>query len=79
MMKKCEECGSNDLKTDIIRGEVVCNDCGLVVDDKASAGQNDNAGSMWGEGASNTPTKDESKNKDRGKRKRTWVLHWEAW
>ena len=45
MMKKCEECGSNDLKTDIIRGEVVCNDCGLVVDDKASAGQNDNAGS----------------------------------
>ena len=61
MMKKCEECGSNDLKTDIVRGEVICNDCGLVVDDKASAGQNDNAGSMWGEGASNTPTKDESK------------------
>ena len=61
MMEKCEECGSNDLKVDNVRGEIVCNDCGLVIDDKASAGQNDNAGSMWGEGASNTPTKDESK------------------
>ena len=61
MYRKCEECGSEDLKVDNIRGEVVCNDCGLVVEDKASAGQSDNAGSMWGEGASNTPTKDESK------------------
>ncbi len=60
-MEKCEECGSNDLKVDNIRGEVVCNDCGLVVDDQASANQNDNAGTMWGEGSFNTPTKDESK------------------
>ena len=61
MTKKCEECGSYDLKADGIRGEVVCNDCGLVVEDQASATQNDNAGAMWGENASNTPTKDESK------------------
>ena len=61
MTKKCEECGSYDLKADNIRGEVVCNDCGLVIEDQASATQNDNAGAMWGENASNTPTKDEAK------------------
>lgn len=60
-MKKCEECGSTDLKMDTIRGEVVCNHCGLVVDDQASANQNDNANTMWGEESFNTPTKDESK------------------
>ena len=41
MMKKCEECGSNDLKVDNTRGEVVCNDCGLVIDDQASLDQNE--------------------------------------
>ena len=61
MTKKCEECGSYDLKADNIRGEVVCYDCGLVIEDQASATQNDNAGTMWGENASNTPTKDEAK------------------
>ena len=61
MTKKCEECGSYDLKVDNIRGEVVCSDCGLVIEDQASAAQNDNAGAMWGENASNTPTKDEAK------------------
>ena len=61
MTKKCEECGSNDLKVDNIRGEVVCNHCGLVIDDHASVDQNDNAGTMWGEHGFNTPTKDESK------------------
>ena len=61
MMKKCEECGNNDLKVDNARGEVVCNDCGLVIDDQASLDQNDNAGTMWGEHGFNTPTKDESK------------------
>jgi len=61
LTKKCEECGSNDLKVDNIRGEVVCNHCGLVIDDHASVDQNDNAGTMWGEHGFNTPTKDESK------------------
>ena len=61
MKKTCEECGGTDLKVDTMRGEVVCNDCGLVTDDQASANQNDNAGAMWGEQSYNTPTKDESK------------------
>ncbi|WP_275264639.1 transcription initiation factor IIB, partial [Halobellus captivus] len=29
----CPECGSTDLKTDDERGETVCGDCGLVVDE----------------------------------------------
>ena len=61
LTKTCEECGSNDLKVDTVRGEVVCNHCGLVTDDQASANQSDNAGAMWGEQSYNTPTKDESK------------------
>jgi len=61
LTKKCEECGSIDLKVDTIRGEVVCNDCGLVIEDQASLNQDDNAGTMWGEHSFNTPTKDESK------------------
>ena len=61
MTEKCEECGSYDLKVDNSRGEIVCNNCGLVIDDQASMDQNDNAGTMWGEHSFNTPTKDESK------------------
>ena len=61
LMEKCEECGSYDLKVDNTRGEIVCNNCGLVIDDQASMDQNDNAGTMWGEHSFNTPTKDESK------------------
>lgn len=61
LTEKCEECGSYDLKVDNTRGEIVCNDCGLVIDDQASMDQNDNAGTMWGEHSFNTPTKDESK------------------
>ena len=61
LTEKCEECGSYDLNMDINRGEVVCNDCGLVVVDHASMTENDNAGAMWGEHGFNTPTKDESK------------------
>tara|TARA_B100002051_G_scaffold275235_1_gene318431 strand:+ start:55 stop:1215 length:1161 start_codon:yes stop_codon:yes gene_type:complete len=61
LMEKCEECGSYDLKVDNARGEIVCNNCGLVIDDQASMDQNDNAGTMWGEHSFNTPTKDESK------------------
>ena len=61
LTEKCEECGSYDLKVDSSRGEIVCNNCGLVIDDQASMDQNDNAGTMWGEHSFNTPTKDESK------------------
>lgn len=61
LTEKCDECGSFDLNTDTARGEVVCNDCGLVIGDHASATENDNAGTMWGEHSFNTPTKDESK------------------
>ena len=31
---KCDECGSRQLKKDESRGEVVCEDCGLVLEDK---------------------------------------------
>ena len=31
---KCDECGSRNLKKDESRGEVVCEDCGLVLEDK---------------------------------------------
>jgi len=30
---KCPECGSTHLTRDYERGELVCNDCGLVIDD----------------------------------------------
>ena len=30
---KCTECGSRDLETDNTRGEVVCNSCGLVLEE----------------------------------------------
>jgi transcription initiation factor TFIIB len=31
---KCDECGSRNLNRDETRGEVVCEDCGLVLEDK---------------------------------------------
>jgi len=33
-IKKCPECGSINLTYDEHRGEVICNDCGLVVEEK---------------------------------------------
>ena len=30
---KCSECGSRNLNRDETRGEVVCEDCGLVLED----------------------------------------------
>jgi len=33
-IKKCPECGSINLVLDKERGEVICNDCGLVIEDK---------------------------------------------
>ena len=31
---KCDECGSRNLDRDETRGEIVCQDCGLVLEDK---------------------------------------------
>ena len=31
---KCDECSSRNLTRDETRGEVVCDDCGLVLEDK---------------------------------------------
>ena len=33
-IKKCPECGSIDLTFDEQRGELICNDCGLVIEEK---------------------------------------------
>ncbi|KAA0007251.1 MAG: transcription initiation factor IIB, partial [Thermoplasmata archaeon] len=30
---KCPECGSTNLRRDYARGELVCEDCGLVIDE----------------------------------------------
>ncbi|RLF57031.1 MAG: transcription initiation factor IIB, partial [Thermoplasmata archaeon] len=30
---KCPECGSTNLRRDYSRGELVCEDCGLVIDE----------------------------------------------
>ena len=56
MTEKCEECGSNDMKMNIARGELVCNDCGLVAEHQVSNNQNDNGSAIWGENSFNTPT-----------------------
>ena len=56
MTEKCEECGSNDMKMNIARGELVCDDCGLVAEHQVSNNQNDNGSAIWGENGFNTPT-----------------------
>src|SRR3989339_2011573 len=33
-VKKCPECGSANLTYDANLGEVICNDCGLVIEEK---------------------------------------------
>ena len=33
-VKKCPECGSSNLVYDSSRGEVICGDCGLLVEEK---------------------------------------------
>ncbi|HHO57431.1 MAG TPA: transcription initiation factor IIB, partial [Thermoplasmatales archaeon] len=33
-IEKCPECGSTHLVQDYERGELVCQDCGLVIDDE---------------------------------------------
>ena len=33
-VKKCPECGSTSLIYDEQRGEIICGDCGLVVEEK---------------------------------------------
>ena len=56
MTEKCEECGSNDMEMNISRGELVCNECGLVAEHQVSNNQNDNGSAIWGENSFNTPT-----------------------
>jgi len=34
MAKRCPECGENNIKWNMEKGEIVCKDCGLVLDDK---------------------------------------------
>ena len=33
-IRKCPECGSVNLTYDEQRGEIICNDCGLVIEEK---------------------------------------------
>ena len=33
-VKRCPECGSVNLTYDDHKGEVICNDCGLLIEDK---------------------------------------------
>jgi transcription initiation factor TFIIB len=33
-VKKCPECGSINLTYDSQLGEIICNDCGLVIEEK---------------------------------------------
>jgi hypothetical protein len=49
---KCTECGSRDLEEDEVRGELVCNECGLVQEDKAI--DTTHPQGRVGEGAHNT-------------------------
>ena len=56
MTEKCEECGSNDMKMNNARGELVCEECGLVAEHQVSNSQNDNGSAIWGENSFNTPT-----------------------
>ena len=36
-VKRCPECGSSNLVYDESRGEVICGDCGLLVEEKPDA------------------------------------------
>ena len=40
---KCRECGSRKLNRDETRGEIVCEDCGLVLEDNVI-----DQGAEWG-------------------------------
>jgi transcription initiation factor TFIIB len=43
-VKKCPECGSVDLVYDDQKGEIICNDCGLIVEEKIVDGGQDVGG-----------------------------------
>jgi len=51
--RRCEDCGSREFTRDMVRQELVCDDCGLVKDDPDhyGPGEADNAASLRGEGA----------------------------
>ncbi len=52
MVKKCPECGSINLFSNREKGEVICRDCGLVVEDKMV-----DFGQEWREGEGSTERK----------------------
>jgi transcription initiation factor TFIIB len=49
MVKKCPDCGSINLYYDDAQGEVICNDCGLVVEEKLVDTTQEMQGSFEGE------------------------------
>lgn len=51
--RRCEDCGSREFTRDMVRQELVCDDCGLVKDDSDpyGSGEADNTASLRGEGA----------------------------
>jgi len=53
--RKCSSCGYHDLIEDVRRGELVCPNCGFVVQDRIAA--EDGAEISRGDEAQNTPTK----------------------
>ena len=50
--KKCKECGSIDFSNDVVRGEISCNDCGLVSEHQIANDVGSNSSHVYGENAS---------------------------
>lgn len=63
---KCGECSSRNIHIDDTRGEVICNDCGLVIDDNTI-----DPGAEWRVFAG----QDSGQNKERAGMKTTQLLH----
>ena len=49
--KKCKECGSIDFSNDVVRGEISCNDCGLVSEHQIANDVGSNSSHVYGENA----------------------------
>ena len=63
---KCGECESRNIHTDDVRGEVICNDCGLVINESTI-----DPGAEWRVFAG----QDSGQNKERAGMKTTLLLH----
>ena len=63
---KCGECGSRNIQIDDVRGEIICNECGLVIDDNRI-----DPGAEWRVFAG----QDSGQNKERAGMKETKLLH----